>query len=81
MSTTHIKVPSALRDRLAARAKRDHTTLAMTLERALDAAEEAEFWARARATMGDGAAALETSRFDATARDGLGPDERWDDIL
>lgn len=41
---TTIKVPTELRDRLAARAKKDHITLAAAIARALDEAEEHYFW-------------------------------------
>jgi predicted transcriptional regulator len=45
---TTIKVPRALRDRISRRAKREHTTLAAAIERALDEAEELEFWREVR---------------------------------
>jgi predicted transcriptional regulator len=41
---TTIKVPAELRDRLAARAKREHITLAATIAKVLDEAEERQFW-------------------------------------
>ena len=41
---TTIKVPTELRDRLAARAKRDHVTLAAAIASALDEADERQFW-------------------------------------
>ncbi len=46
MSTadTSIKVPRKLRDRISARARREHVTLATAIERALDTSEELEFW-------------------------------------
>ena len=44
--STTIKVPRALRDRLARRAKREHVPLAQVIERALDENEDREFWAR-----------------------------------
>jgi hypothetical protein len=47
MDTT-IKVPRRLRDRISARAQREHVTLATAIERALDASEELEFWADVR---------------------------------
>jgi hypothetical protein len=48
MPMTTIKVPTELRDRLAARAKRDHVTLAAVIASALDEAEERQFWAAVR---------------------------------
>jgi predicted transcriptional regulator len=42
--TTTIKVPMALRDRLAAEARAQHLTLAAVISRALDDAEERKFW-------------------------------------
>jgi predicted transcriptional regulator len=44
--TTTIKVPRALRDRLARRAEREHVPLAQVIEHALDENEDREFWAR-----------------------------------
>jgi predicted transcriptional regulator len=46
--TTSIKVPAELRDRLAARALRQHTTLAGAIARALDESDEREFWEQVR---------------------------------
>ncbi|MFY7067604.1 hypothetical protein ACOQFV_17265 [Nocardiopsis changdeensis] len=45
---TTIKVPRALRDRISRRAKREHTTLAAAIERALDESDELEFWREVR---------------------------------
>lgn len=47
-ATTTIKVSNALRDRIAERARRQHTTLAAAIESALDAAGEQEFWTAVR---------------------------------
>lgn len=44
--STTIKVPRALRDRLARRAQAEHVPLAQVIERALDENEDREFWAR-----------------------------------
>lgn len=41
---TTIKVTKQLRDRLAARAQRDHVTLGTAIARALDESEERTFW-------------------------------------
>lgn len=46
--TTTIKVPVELRDRLAARAQRQHTTLAGAIARALDESDERAFWEQVR---------------------------------
>jgi predicted transcriptional regulator len=46
--TTTIKVPRELRDRLAARADRQHTTLAGVIARALDDFDERAFWDQVR---------------------------------
>jgi predicted transcriptional regulator len=43
MAMTTIKVPTELRDRLAARAEKDHITLAAAIAKALDEAEEHYF--------------------------------------
>ncbi|UZN03074.1 hypothetical protein [Cellulomonas sp. S1-8] len=47
-SLTTVRMPRALRDRLAIRARANDTTLAGTLEQLLDATEEQEFWAAVR---------------------------------
>jgi predicted DNA-binding protein len=84
MTSTTIKVPVELRDRLAELAKREHTTLAGAIERSLDQAETAAFWEDVRATMsgGDTPAVLaqDTERLGAL-KDGLDPDEDWTDVL
>ena len=46
--TTTIKVPAELRDRLAARARRQQTTLAGAIARALDESDERAFWEQVR---------------------------------
>ena len=46
--TTSIKVPAELRDRLAVRALRQHTTLAGAIARALDESDERAFWEQIR---------------------------------
>ena len=48
MTVTTIKVPSELRDRLAAKAKQHNATMAAVIAHALDEAEEQEFWRRVR---------------------------------
>ena len=71
-TTTSIKVPTALRDRLAARARRTNTTLAGALARALDESEEQEFWSAVRQAH---------ARPDAAADpDDLGPATLRDDL-
>lgn len=75
-STTTIKVPRTLRDRLAVRAREGHTTLAGALERALDESEEREFWEAVRASN----AAAPGDRLASVAlRDDLG--DEGDDAL
>lgn len=44
-ASTTIKVPRELRDRIAARAAREGTTLAQAIAHALDTSEEEQFWA------------------------------------
>lgn len=74
-----------MHERLARHAAAEGTTLAGAIERALDAEEDAAFWAEAHRTMGEPVAqeriAADTARLNGTLRDGLDPDERWDDIL
>ncbi|HEV7169213.1 MAG TPA: hypothetical protein VGN49_14755 [Micrococcaceae bacterium] len=47
-STTTIKVPKTLRDRIATRAQSEHVTLAAVIADALDAADERSFWRSVR---------------------------------
>ncbi|MCC2309979.1 hypothetical protein [Cellulomonas chengniuliangii] len=70
---TTIKVPRTLRDRLAARAHRENTTLAGALEHVLDETEEHEFWESVRASN---AASPQDSLASVALRDNLGdPDD------
>lgn len=69
-----------LRDRLAAIAGRDHTTLAGAITRSLDAAESAEFWADVARTMGEGNVGKQAEQLAGSLSDGLDPDESWDDV-
>lgn len=85
MATTTIRLSRELHDRIADRASRRGGTLAAAIERALDVEDRAEFWAQMEATMGT-PEARETARNDQAVlagamRDGLDPDERWDDVL
>lgn len=92
MASTTIKVPVELRDRLAALAEREDTTLAGAITRSLDAAEEAAFWASVSETLGASYVAGQgrvdvhlESRVSAEAlsgdlTDGLDPEESWDDV-
>ena len=52
MTVTTIKVPNELRDRLAAKAKHENLTMAAVIARALDEAEEREFWERVQEENG-----------------------------
>jgi len=71
---TTIKVPTELRDWIAEPARNRRETMA----------EEEEFWAQARATMGTAAARAdlrrERERFSTTPADELDPED-WSDIL
>ncbi len=79
-ATTTIKVPSALRDRLALRAERERIPLAQVIERALDENEDREFWARVRDEHAQlGTAADRTLGDAATLRDDLA--DAADDML
>jgi hypothetical protein len=83
MTSTTIKVPVGLRDRLAALASRDNTTLAGAIALCLDAAETAAFWADVARTMdapGGSAAASDVEQLSASLTDGLDPEETWDDV-
>lgn len=79
-----IKVPVELRDRLAALARRVHTTLAGAIARTLNATEDAAFWAEVGTTMGGAQAqqriANDLPRLEGCLTDGLDPDENWDDV-
>lgn len=79
-TTTTIKVPVELRDRLAEVAGREHTTLAGAIARSLDAAENAAFWAEVSRTMGQANVGEQAERFSGSLTDGLDPDESWDDV-
>lgn len=83
MATT-IKVPAELRDRLAERARKEHTTLAGAIEHALNVAEAAAFWDEVRATMGTDEAQRAIDRdaetMSGASSDGLEPED-WSDIL
>lgn len=81
MSTTSIKVPVELRDRLSAVARRQRVTLAAAISHALDVAETAEFWDRVRTSMPAAAAnPAETDELSRTVSDGIEPED-WTDVL
>lgn len=48
-ASTTIKVPRALHERIAERARREQVTLATAIEHALDEADERSFWLAVRA--------------------------------
>lgn len=85
MTSTTIKVPVELRDRIAELAKREHTTLAGAIALSLDRAETAAFWEDVRATMSgvetQAATTNDAEQLAATLTDGLDPDEDWTDVL
>ena len=74
MTTTTIKVPSELRDRLAERARRDHLTLAGVIEKSLEAEETREFWGAVHAAN----ASLEEDERLATVSDAILADDLAD---
>lgn len=84
MSSTTIKVPVELRDRLAALASRENTTLAGAIARSLDAAESAVFWADVARTMSTTGVGSPVSSYaeelSGSLTDGLDPEETWDDV-
>jgi predicted DNA-binding protein len=84
MASTTIKVPVELRDRLAALASRESTTLAGAIARSLDAAESAAFWADVARTMGTtgvgSSASSDVEQLSGSLTDGLDPEESWDDV-
>jgi hypothetical protein len=83
--STTIRVPQHLHQRLATRAAESSESLAAVIEHALDAEESARFWEDVRRTMTGSAPMSDLARtFDAgggTLRDGLDPEETWDDVL
>lgn len=83
--TTTIRVSREVHQRLSRYAAAHHTSLTGAIERALDAEERAAFWDEVRTTMGtrEGIADLrvESERHAGTLKDGLDPDESWDDVL
>lgn len=80
MSTpTTIKVSRELRDRIAARARQEGTTLAAVIVHALDISEEETFWARVAADHAQASTTGAPDEYDEGAlRDHL---ERADDAL
>ena len=84
MPSTTIKVPVELRDRLAALARRDNTSLAGAITASLDSAESAAFWTdvvRTMSTTGVGSPiAFDVEQLSGSLADGLDPDESWDDV-
>lgn len=80
MTTTTIKVPVELRDRLAEVARRKNITMAAAIAQALDAAEEQRFWDAVRQAHASMAIAQRESYVsDATLTDDL--DDAADDQL
>ncbi|SDT63818.1 hypothetical protein [Jiangella sp. DSM 45060] len=83
--TTTIRVSREVHQRLTRYAAAHHTSLAGAIERALDAEERAAFWDEVRATMGtrEGGGEVRgvSERYAGSLKDGLDPDERWDDVL
>lgn len=83
--STSIRVSRELHERLVERAQAQHVSLSDVIQQALDAQEDSTFWSVVRATMGNrGARAsltAEVERSGSALKDGLDPDERWDDIL
>ena len=81
--STTIRVTRQLHDRLTHRAESAGTTLAGAIELALDAEEQAEFWEQVAARMGSPEAraslAADAVAFSGTLKDGLEPDESWND--
>lgn len=84
MPSTTIKVPVELRDRLAALATRESTTLAGAIAQSLDAVESAAFWADVARTMGTpeagSRAPSDVEQLSGSLSDGLDPQESWDDV-
>jgi hypothetical protein len=69
-ASTTIKVSRELRDRIAARAAREGTTLAGAIAHALDVSEEEVFWAEVAEHHRRGS---RTDRTDGTLREHLEP--------
>ncbi|RIQ26079.1 hypothetical protein [Jiangella rhizosphaerae] len=79
-ATTTIKVPRALHQRLAERARRERVTLATAIEHALDEADERSFWLAVRAehaAMSD----EERAEYESSATLGDNLDDGDDDDL
>lgn len=85
MTTTTIRVPRELHDRLARRAAQSGSSLSGAIERALEAEERAEFWDEVESTMGSAEVRAviraDSAALAGTMSDGLDPDESWDDVL
>jgi hypothetical protein len=81
MPSTTIRLSRELHARLARRASADHLTLAGAIERALDVEDNAEFWSRVAEVMGAADNRPPASgQLTGTLKDGLDPDESWDDV-
>jgi hypothetical protein len=80
--TKMMRIPTSLHDRLACRAEAAHTTLSGALGQAIDALEDAEFWAEVDHTMTRPdaivATAAELDVWQRTNSDGLDGDEEFD---
>jgi hypothetical protein len=83
--STSIRVSKELHERLVERAHAQHVSLSDVIQQALDAQEDTAFWSAVRSTMGNRGprASLESEveRAAPALKDGLDPDERWDDVL
>ncbi|WP_108718594.1 ribbon-helix-helix protein, CopG family [Miniimonas sp. S16] len=79
MTSTTIRVPQELRDRLAALAAHDGSSIAAVVERAIAAREREAFWDVVRSDALAGAFQLETFA-GPSAKNGLEP-ESWEDVL
>jgi predicted transcriptional regulator len=77
MSSTTIKVPTELRDRLAVLASAENASMATVIERALEDVSEAQFWLEVSRTMKPDERAREVGDFSDALADGLDSDEDW----
>ena len=75
-TSTTIKVPTILRDRIAVRAKEKDTTLAGAIEDALNAAEDAQFWTQVQQTMLPGEGVRHAEKLSGSLKD-RGEPEEW----
>jgi len=76
-----VKVTDDLHGRLTRLAASEGLTIGGVISRSLDAWADSQFWAAVERTMTPSSLQTSAQQMAGTLRDGLDPDETWDDIL